>query len=362
MKRLFAIFLLVCSAGIIDRVVAQVPEQDVIILKDNTILRGTIMQAVTPGSPVVIQKTSGKTSSVLWSEILTIRRLPASLPDSAITALFVGEEDVLVLKSGRIMRGALVESSKKEMVGFLTARDTFAMVQKSDINKTLHLEKGLSDSTIDVLYVHPPPEMIADDFRILTVFGGVGLIAGDLAAPTPDGAPAAGSGYGIGLHVSLRVVPSVRWATTAIYGRHSMGLPEPVNSWTATGSGPMRATWVLTGLEVRAEGVLSIKAFGIVQGGIFAMKLDGAEFSYTPGFNHGAGTGTIQQASCNSFAFCLGGGISMGRLSLSARWLASSATYSQVLTLKDQYGGTQQQNNYNQGVTVILISLGVTII
>ncbi|HTO93113.1 MAG TPA: hypothetical protein VMM80_02035, partial [Bacteroidota bacterium] len=70
MKRLIALLLLICSAGAIDRALCQVPEQDVIILKDNTIIRGTIQQAVKPGSPVIIQRTSGTTASILWSEIL----------------------------------------------------------------------------------------------------------------------------------------------------------------------------------------------------------------------------------------------------------------------------------------------------
>jgi len=363
MKSLLNIVLVACFAGFVVPAYAQVPEQDVIILKDNTILRGTIQQKVTPGSAVLIQKTSGKTASILWSEILTIRRLPVSLSDSAITVLFVGEEDVLALNSGTLLRGTLVESSQKGTVGFVPTGKDLILVQKSDINKTLHLEKGLSDSTIEMLYVHPPPEMIADDFRVLTIFGGFGIAGGEFSAPTVFDAGAASSGYGVGLHVSIRVVPSIRWATTAIYGGHTMDLPEPINSWSSSGSYPVRLIWALTGLEVRSEGTQAIKAFGFIQGGILDSKINGENFSFPAGFNHSKRTGSITGSSCNSFAFCLGGGISMGRVSLTARWLTSGATYSRDLSIAYlPFGSNVSSSKYDQTITVILIGFGVTII
>jgi len=394
MKYFIALILFVCSAGIVDRLFAQGPEQDVIVMKDRTILRGTILQTVTPGSPVVIQKTTGKTSSILWSEVLAIRKLPVSLSDSAITALYFGgegkpapsismqeaprgdmamqrgstagdttSEDVLVLNNGRIMRGRLIESGRKETVGIVTAGGDLTVAQKSDVKKTLHLEKGLSDSTIDVFYVHPLPEMIADDFRVLTIFGGFSMVGSDLSAPTADGAGTVSSGYAFGLHASLRVFPTVRWATTGIYGSHPMSWPEQVGPWAPNGPGPMKLIWVLTGMEVRSEGTNALKGFGFIQGGILVCKLDGVNFTFPQTFYHLSGSGSLAALSSNSFAFCLGGGISMGRFSLSARWLASTASFRRDFTLQFEYSNPiVTPYNYDQHVTLILIALGFTII
>jgi hypothetical protein len=375
----------------IDMGYAQEEQQDVIILKDSTIIRGSITKTVTPGSAVTVRKLSGRVTSVLWSEILMIRKLPVSMPDSAISVLYLGSpgkksapvgisaipgaysspsgqapgdttmEDVLALADGRIVRGWLVESSQKGSVGLWTHEKKLMVVQREDIRKSLHLEKGMSDSAIDVMYIHPRPEMIADDFRIFTLFGGFSAVGGDLSSPSADGAGPVSSGYALGVHASVRILPPLRWATTAIYGRHPMDLPEVAKVWTSLGPGPFQMVWVLTGAELRTEGTAALKEFVSLQGGILYSKFGGVDFTIPQTFYHLPGTGSLQGASGSSFALCIGGGISMGRFSLVARWLSSAASYQRNMTINLIYQDPAiAVYRYDQHVSVFIIGLGFT--
>ena len=142
-----------------------------------------------------------------------------------------------------------------------------------------------------------------------------------------------------------------------------MALPTPASNWTNTAPGPMQLIWVLTGVEVRTAGTGAIKGFGSVQGGILASKFPGVDFSVPQTFYHRAATGSIDGSSCSSAALCIGGGVSMGRVSLSARWLTSAATYSRKFTLNVQDSEPSvTPYKFDQNVTLVMIALGVTII
>jgi hypothetical protein len=393
MVRSIFVALLLVSFAALDSALAQGQEEDVVILKDSTIIRGAITQAVTQGSAVTVRRANGRITSLLWSEILTIKRLPVNMPDSAIVSLYLRstpggsghassganisggysspfgvtsrdttEEDVLVLADGRMVRGTLVESSQKGSVGLWTADQKLSVYRDSEIQKKLHLEKGTTDSTIDVMYIHPLPEMIADNFRILTVFGGLSTAAGGFGTPIEDGADPASSGYAFGVHASIRIIPNIRWATTAIVGRNGRDLPFALTKYTATGApDPYQLIWVLTGGELRTEGTSAIKAFGFIQGGMLFTKISDFTVVIPQTVNHPPGTGSQGGASSKSFAFCAGAGISYGRFSLSGRWLTSSASYeySTSFSFGPFYGGPVWTDyKYDQPVNVVLVCVG----
>ncbi|HTY57748.1 MAG TPA: hypothetical protein VMF59_02985 [Bacteroidota bacterium] len=385
--------LVVLSFAAVGSAIAQVQEEDVVVLKDSTIIRGTITQTVTPGSSVTVRRSSGKVTSLLWSEILVIKRLPVNMPDSSIAALFMGsasggartsagvssvsggfsspfgmasrdttEEDIFILADGRIVRGTMVESSQKGSVGLWTADQKLSVYRDAEIQKKLHMAKGTTDSTIDVMYIHPLPEMIADNFRILTVFGGFSTAAGGFATPSEDGADPGGSGYALGVHASVRLFPMIRWATSVIYGRNKRDIPLVLTNYTASASpDPYQLIWLLTGAEVRTEGTSSMKSFGFVQGGMLFSKISGFDVVIPQTVNHPAGVGSQGGASSKSFAFCLGVGVSFGRFSLSGRWITSSASYAYTtgMDFGGYYGGAVWKDfKFDQPVNVVLICAG----
>jgi hypothetical protein len=385
--------LLILLFAAVDSAFAQAQEEDVIILKDNTIVRGTLTQTVTPGSSVTIRRSSGKVSSLLWSEILAIRRLPVSMPDSAVAALFLNSgsgskspamgaatisggyssafgtnardttvEDILILANGRIVRGSIIESAQQGTTGLWGRDQKLTIFRNSEIVRKLHLERTLTDSTIDVLYIHPLPEMIADDFRIVTVFGGLSMAAGGFSTPSTDGADPAGSGFSVGIHASVRILPTIRWATTAIYSKNSMDFPEVLANYSAMGSAdPYQLIWLVTGGEVRTEGTSLMKAFGFLQGGLLFSRISAFNVTIPQTVNHPPGTGGQEGASASSFAFCLGAGISVGRFSLTGRWLVSSASYDYKTTydFEPYYGGPQTaEYKFDQPVSVIHVCIG----
>jgi len=393
MIRTLVLLLLILSFAAVESAFAQAQEEDVVVLKDSTIIRGEITQTVTQGSAVTIRRGNGRVTSLLWSEILTIKRLPVSMPDSAIAALFLRsrpggkvpggasaavsggysspfgvasrdttEEDILVLTGGKMVRGAIVESAQNGSVGLWTTDQKLTVYQDSEILKKLHLAKGSTDSTINVLYINPLPEMIADNFRILTIFGGFSLAGGQFANPSIDGAVPAGSGFALGLQVSLRVLPTIRWATGLIYGENSIGVPVMAADNSGTGSpDPTRLTWVLSGVEMRTEGTSTMKAFAFVQGGLLFSKLNGFDFTLPQTLRTAAGTGKQGGGSSQSFAFSIGGGVGVGRFSLIGRYLTSTATYDYTTTIDygPAYGAPRLYGfKYDQPVTVILVSVG----
>ncbi|HTY57747.1 MAG TPA: hypothetical protein VMF59_02980 [Bacteroidota bacterium] len=370
---------------------AQMIREDVVVLKDSTIIRGAITETATPGSPVLIHRADGRVKAVLWSEVLTIRRLPVNMPDSMVSVLYLrtepgsegvpvsvtpipggyssifgpaandaGEEDVLLLEGGNIVRGDVIDILNPEALGLWTAGGTLRTFWKSDIVKSLRVPGGTSDSTIDVLYLHPLPEMIADDFRVLTLFGGLSLPGGDFAAPRSEGGDPLQAGFAGGVHASIRLSPMTRWATTVIYGSNMMRLPEAATYYTASGSpGSHRLLWFLTGDEVRIEGTAALKAFAFVQVGWVFSHFRKFEFTVPLTFNHPAGTGVQEGASSNGRAVCLGGGVSMGRISLSARWLSSKVRYDYRTTINfTDYGPFAWEYAYDQPVNVFLVSVG----
>ena len=393
MFRSLIVTLLFLSFAAVDSALAQAQDEDVIILKDSTIIRGTLTQTVTPGSSVTIKKSSGKVTSLLWSEILAIRRLPVSMPDSTVAALFLKsgsagkspargaatisggyssvfgatvrdttEEDILVLANGRIVRGVIVESAQQGTTSLWGRDQKLTIFRNSEIERKLHLEKSVTDSTVDVLYIHPFPEMIADDFRVVTVFGGLSMAAGGFATPSTDGADPAGSGFSVGIHASVRILPTIRWATTAIYSKNSMNIPEVLASYTAMGSPePYQLIWVVTGGEVRTEGTSLMKAFGFVQGGLLFSRISSFNVTIPQTFNHPSGTGGQEGSSARSFAFCAGAGLTLGRFSLTGRWLISSASYAYKTTYDfgTFFGGPRTaQYKFDQPVNVIHVCIG----
>jgi hypothetical protein len=269
-------------------------------------------------------------------------------------------EDILALNDGRILRGSIIESSQKNSVGLWTAGQKLEVVSRSDIKKSLHLEKRVTDSTINVLYVNPPPELLDADYHFLTLFGGFSTAAGSFSAPSADGSDPGGSGYAFGLHVSLRVFPTLRWATSLVYGKTSMDLPEVARNWTATGSpDPYELTWILTGVEFRTEGTSLVKAFAFAQGGELISRAKAFTFKLPLTFFHPPGTGSQEGSSSKNFAICVGAGFSVGRFSLSGRLLKSSASYAHGMTIQLQgYQPTTWQYKYDQPINVVLFSVG----
>lgn len=393
MPRILIAAILLFSFASSDLTFAQGQEEDVIVLKDSTIVRGKLTETVTPGGAVTIKKNSGKVSSFLWSEIRAIKRLPVNLPDSSVVALFLGagpgntapaggaatisggysstfaatardttEEDVLILTDGQIVRGSIVESAQKGAVGIWKRDQKLAIYKNSEIDRKLHVEKAMTDSVIDVMYIHPLPEMLADDHRIVTIFGGLSVAAGEFARPSNDGGDPAGSGYAVGIHASVRILPSIRWATTAIYSENSLDVPAVLGDYSASASAdPYRLIWVVTGGEIRTEGTAMMKAFAFVQGGILFSRISAFTANIPQTVNHPAGSGGQGGASASSFAFSIGGGVTLGRFSLMGRWLVSTPSYDYMAMYDfgSFYGGQRIADyRFDQQVNVIHVCIG----
>ena len=389
MLRVF-LFTLLLSAGP-DSALARVLKEDVVVLKDSAIVRGAITETVTPGSPFLVHRAGGRVTAILWSEVLTIRRLPVNMSDSTVSALYLRtatgsngvqkrlasipggyssvfgpavndaeEEDLLLLEGGKIVRGDIIDVLIPDAVGIWTPEASLRLFWNSEIEKHLRVPNGTPDSTIDVLYIHPRPEMIADDFRVLTIFGGLSLPGGEFAAPRSEGGDPARSGYAVGLHASVRLLPMMRWATTAIYGRNLIRLPESATNYTATGSpGPHQLFWLLTGEEMRTEGTSAMKAFAFVQLGWVFSRITKFDFTVPVTVNHPSGTGTQDGVSSNGRAICLGGGVSIGRFSLTGRWLSSKVRYDYRTTINfTDYGPFAWEYSYDQPVNVFIVSAG----
>lgn len=391
MLRSFFISLLIAPFSTAGYAHAKERVEDVVVLRDSAIIRGTILGTMSPGSTVTVKRSDGRVAALLWSEILTIKRLPVNMPDALIVAFFMQsetgkriasrsvmpgpavysfpsgpaagdttDEDVLVLAGGSIVRGTIIEAPGKGSVGFWTSEGKLSVYHDSDVRKKLRLPNGTTDSTIDVMYINPPPELIAGDFRVLTVFGGSSFAGGEFAAPRNDGGDPAGSGFALGLHASVRLVPALRWATSAIFARNAMRLPSLLTDYSASGdTHPHETFWLVTGGEIRTEGTSALRSFAFVQGGLLFSRIAGFDVAVPETRNHPSGVGGQEGASSKGLALCIGGGISFGRFSLTGRWLTSTVAYSYKTTINFAgYGPVTWDYAYDQPVNVVLISAG----
>ncbi len=393
MLRTAGVALLVFSCSAVEPARAQAKNEDAVVLNDGTLVRGTITDIITPGSAVSVRRSTGRITSLLWSEILTIRRVPVDMPDSLVAVLCRGTEqgsriplkrnspaddvlsspfglaagdtagdDILILKGGTISRGSLLSFPPEDSFGLWTKERTLRSFRKDEVRKAFHAATPTSDSLVDVTYINPLPGMIADDFRVLTLFGGCSIPAGEFASPRNEsGAPTRG-GPAFGLHASLRLFPTIRWASDAIICRNPARLPSLFTDYTAGGSpGPHQLVWILTGAELRTEGTAAMKTLAFIQGGVVFSSTPDINAVIPLTFNHPSGSGWEEGSTSTGFALCMGGGFSIGRLSLTGRWLMGWVSHVSLSVIYfGGYGPVWEADAVDHPVNVFLVSAGIS--
>jgi len=270
-----------------------------------------------------------------------------------------GKEDVLILNDGRILRGYLTDAPHVSEIGIWMRSHRLRFMPRRDVSRFLHLEESLSDSSIDVLYVHPLPGEYQGPLVVVTLFGGYSAVGSGLTSPTAEGASPVREGYAIGADAGIRILQALRWTTTAVYSQHTADLPQVVTVWTSPASRSCPIIWVLTGAELTTVGPEELKPFWLVQGGMLFTRFEGVDFNVPRTQDHGVGLGSVQSASASSIAFSIGGGLRLGRFSLSGRWLSSDPVFHRQIWVAVVNGESSSWvYRYDQHITLILFTLG----
>jgi hypothetical protein len=332
MPRLALLCLLLFSWG--SAIAQERPTHDVLLYRDSTIARGTVTEVQGNGT-TRITTTAGHHRIALWSEIRKRVLVPLQLPDSLLTVehiLFLhrfddgdNEEDVLILKDETFLRGTLLLSPKKDPARFWTLDNRYLTIPPEKIAQTLRLPKAASDSTIDVYYIHHTPELLADNYRILIVDGGIHMAVGEFASPADKLLEGAEFGLAAGVHASIRVFPRWRWASSVIYSSVGLGLPEALEEiWAVGDPPPEQLLWALTGVEFRTEGTSPWKILASLQAGVVNARLSSFDYEKRRTPVSAAGTGSQSGSTGTGFAFAAGVGVIRGPFSLIARYLSGS--------------------------------------
>jgi len=289
---------------------------------------------------------------------------PALFLTCLLLALGIGhardvKEDILIMNDSRILRGHLTDAPHVSEIGLWMRSHRLRFIRRSDVSRILHLEESLSDSAIDVFYVHPLPGMYQEPLVVVTLFGGYSAVGSGLTSPTAEAASPLREGYAVGADAGIRILPVLRWTTTAVYAQHTADLPQVVRVLTSPAPRSCPILWVLTGAELTTVGPEELKPFWLVQGGMLLTRFEGVDFSVPGTQDHGFGLGSVQSASASSVAFSIGGGMRLGRFSLSARWLSSDPVFHRQIWVAVVNGESSEWvYRYDQHMTLILVSLG----
>jgi hypothetical protein len=371
--------------------VAQTPREDIVVMKDSTIIRGKFASPITPGGEIYITRQNGKTAALRWFEAALVRRLPVGISDSLLLqisfrsssgtgpgtegdrvlgAIYVSPEtsrgdsslmDMVILGDGTILRGTLLETQRGSNPFLLWTLDgRLRRLPAVEVRSALRLPRETTDSTITVLHINPPPELLEDNFRVVTVFAGMAIPSGSFATPKEEGGVPAGVGLAAGVHASVRIFPTWRIAGTVTLERHPSSLPAVATNFTGSGSPPAQTVlWLLAGPELRTEGTAAVKGYMFAQAGMLFLRGGGFDFVVPETRAHTAGTGKQEGVDAHGVAFCFGGGVSYGRFSLTARWSSGTAplSFTTVLSL-EHYLPLTYAYTFDQTVSVVSIVLG----
>jgi hypothetical protein len=372
---------------------AQPTEEDVVLLKNGQVFRGTIKDKITAGGTITIASDAGQSAALYWAEIVLIKRLPLGIPDSVLVRSFdhekvidksgrsteevqppsrgpvfdfkgfSKEEDAIFLVDGSILRGIVLNQKDDGTISFWSD-DGWKQIGEPAVKKFMRVEKGIPDSTLIMTHVKIPGEWRVGENRILSVHAGMTFPMGDLATAPAPGVSAMKSGFAFGIDAGIPVVPGFRWLTSVTYSRHARDLSANLTDLVpADGSAtPCHLIRVLTGIEARTYGPSLLQLHAMAQCGLFFLNADGYEVALPRSYYHLSGTAKIQALSSTSFGVAVSGGLLIGRLSLDLHWMMFRPEYTNKIDILYEYGYTQAYDNtVAKGINVLTCTLGFSV-
>lgn len=336
--------------------ICQPQEEDVVVLKDGHVFRGTIANKVTIGGTISLTAADGKTVALYWEELAVVKRLPTGIPDSILIRSFLPpqgrfagppridlkgyarSEDVVFTRDGAVRRGVQLNEGSEGWIG-LWSESVLSKLPQSTVLRSVRVDRGIPDSMLIMTHIAPPVAWTEGERRYLTLFGGYAMpMMGetkveDVAPRDLDAAPV------LGLEVGFRIGRGMRWLTGATYASHGHGTIASIGA--IDGATPedmkMRVLAVFTGLEARTIGPSVFQFRGFLQGGMVMLSEKGFHVSFPQTYYHLKGEATVDDISANALALQVGGGVVAGRFTLDIRWLMSKPSVSTSTTILYQY-------------------------
>lgn len=337
--------------------VSQVQEEDVVVLKDGRVFRGTVANKVTPGGSVSLSTADSKVVTLYWEELAVVRRVPAGIPDSILILSFLPaqgryagppridlagyerSEDVVFTRDGALRRGIILHDGKRGWVG-LWSEGSLAQLPHASVIRSVHVDRGIPDSMLIMTHIAPPVAWTEGERRYLSVFGGFTMpVMGeqkieDADSRDLDTAPVAG------VEVGVRIARGLRWLTGATYSSHGHGSIGSIAAIDGATGPDMKARIisVLTGLELRSIGPSLFQYRVFAQGGILMVSEQGYRISFPQTYYHLKGEATVDDASASAFGASMGCGLLAGWFTVDLRWIISKVSLATHTTIHYQYG------------------------
>jgi hypothetical protein len=358
--------------------ICQLQEEDVVILKDGHVFRGTVAEKLTPGGTVSVTQADGKVIALFWEELVVVKRLPAGIADSILVQSFLPargkftgppridlkgyerSEDVLFTRDGGLRRGVQLGEGIGGWVGLWTD-GKYVRFPQSAIAKSVHVDRGIADSMLIMTHINTPAEWTEGERRYLTLFGGFAIpVLGDakvedVSSRTLDASPV------VGIEVGFRIARGIRWVTSATYSSHMHGSIAPVGAIEGVIAPDMKARIItgLTGAEIRTIGPSLLQFRGFLQAGVLMFSEPGFKVTFPQSFYHLSGEAAVEDMSANALAISAGGGIVAGRFTFDVRWLLSAPKPLTRATIKYQYNNPVTiESTDDRTLSIFMITAG----
>ena len=372
--------------GIVALCSGQVTEEDVIILRDGKIFRGTISDLISV-STIIITRVDSRAAVLYMPEIAVMKRLPPGIPDSTLLKTLsdarrvpragqpwaqgtlqgeppivdlVGHqslEDIVFAADGSMLRGVILNAGSDGTISLWTDGN-LKEIPGSAIRKVVHVDRGIPHSILDETYINVPPLWSEGDPHILSLYTGIAGPGGGY------GLSAVTRGFVVDLEGGILVGHNMRWVTTVSYSSHSRSMPEdPFDPESPVVDAP-RGTIIsgLTGVEFRTWSLTHLKVRCLAQVGISTLKASGTETAVPQSFYHLAGTVRVSDISASSFALSVAAGIIVNRFILDLRYTLTRPHYTaktEALYVYD-YTTTVEKSS-DEWARMFTVTLGVSI-
>jgi hypothetical protein len=234
-------------------------------------------------------------------------------------------QDILYLKNGSIVKGTIVELVPEKTVKIQTADDSISVYDMAEIEKIAKEQKPTSinpDQTSQTQSEQMLKSSSTHGGSGFTLFGGVSIPTGDLAATAGSKAGAAKTGFAVGADGSLALSPKVAWMSSVNLSVNSVDLSFLQNFGVSADAGSWTLVWAVTGLKVFGNVSPEVELYGFGQAGLLFGTAP--QITLTVGPNRA----TQNSASATAFGFSFGAGINIRHVSLSVRYLSAEPEYS----------------------------------
>ena len=364
----------------------QVPEEDVIILRDGKIFRGTITDLIGEGT-IIITRVDRRAAVLHMPEIAVMKRLPPGIPDSTLLRTIsdarkvsragqpwakgtllggppivdlVGHkslEDIVFAKEGSILRGVILSAGPDGTISLWT-NGSLKEFPGSAIRKVVRVDKGLPHSMLDETYINVPPVWGEGDPHILSLYAGIAGPAGGY------GLSAMAHGIAVDLEGGIQMGDNWRLVTTVSYSSHPRSMPKDPFDPESSFADATRGTVIsgFTGVELRAWTLSRLKARCLAQVGISTLKAPGTDMTVPQKFYHLPGTVRVSEISASSFALSVAGGIIFDQFILDLRYTVTRPRYTAKTEALYVYGYTNTiEKSSDAWARMFTVTLGVCI-